>query len=453
MKCILSLLLFPLVLLAADTPNIIYILTDDLGYGDISCMGQKQFSTPNIDRLASEGLLFTQHYAGSTVCAPSRCSLLTGKHTGHTSVRGNKEVQPVGQHPIPAAAVTLAEQCKKAGYATGAFGKWGLGFPGSEGDPMNQGFDRFYGYNCQRNAHTFYPTRLYSDREEFKLGGETYSHDLIMGQALKFIRQHKDEPFFCFMPVTIPHAAMHVPESYMAPFREQFSEFEDVIGKYSGPVVKNPVAAFAGMMVKLDEGVGEILDLLKELGLDENTVIMFTSDNGPHKEGGHRPDVFDSNGPLTGLKRSLTEGGIRVPMLARWPGTIKAGTMSDHPSAFWDVMPTLCELVGVEPPADIDGISFVPTLLGKEQATHDYLYWEFHEQGGKRAILQGPWKAIQTNVHKNPAGPVRLYNIDKDVGEKNDLAAKHPDRVAAMRELFVTASSDNPFFKWRNGSR
>ncbi|MEZ6092278.1 MAG: sulfatase-like hydrolase/transferase, partial [Pirellulaceae bacterium] len=295
----------------STSPNIIYILLDDAGYGDLSCYGQTKFQTPNIDRLASEGMKFTQHYSGSTVCAPTRCCLMTGVHTGHSYVRGNREVKPEGQAAMPADIVTIPRLLKSAGYATGAFGKWGLGAPGSSSDPAEH-FDQFFGYNCQREAHNYYPNHLWKNRQRIALDGETYTATLIGDAALRFIRDNKDRPFFAFLPVTIPHAAMHAPESYVSPFRKRFPEFEDVIGKYSGPQVKNPVAAFAGMMTLLDEQVGQILDLLAELQLDENTLVMLTSDNGPHQEGGHRPEFFDSNGPLRGHKRDLYEGGIRA---------------------------------------------------------------------------------------------------------------------------------------------
>ena len=437
---------------ARTQPNVIYIMADDLGYGDLSCYGQRHFTTPNIDRLATEGIKFTAHYSGSTVCAPSRCSLMTGLHTGNCFVRGNKEIRPVGQHPMPADTLTVAEVFKKQGYATGAFGKWGLGSPGSEGDPIHQGFDRFYGYNCQRNAHTFYPKWLYDDLEQVKLDGKTYSHDLIADQALKWIREQKDTPFFCYLPITIPHAAMHVPEEYTAPFRKQFAEYENVIGRYSGPQVKNPVAAFAGMMVKFDETIGELLDLLEELGIDENTIVMFTSDNGPHKEGGHRPEVFDSNGPLKGLKRDLTEGGIRVPFMARWPGKIKPGTTTEHLAGFWDFLPTCCDLIGAEVPAGLDGISYLPALLGKErdQKKHEYLYWEFFERGGKRAVRFGKWKAIQVNVHKDANGPIQLFDLDKDLGETTDLAAKFPEVLDRAKKYFADAHSPSEIWAFKS---
>lgn len=437
---------------AAEKPNIVYIIADDAGYGDLSCYGQKLFQTPHIDRLAEEGLRFTQHYSGSTVCAPSRCSLMTGLHTGHCFVRGNREHKPVGQEPIPRDTVTVAKLLKGAGYATGMFGKWGLGYPGSEGDPLNQGFDEFFGYNCQRNAHTYYPTRLYHNDQVVELDGKTYSHDLIADQALKFIRDNADSPFFCYMPVTIPHAAMHVPEEYVAPFRKKFPQFEDKVGRYSGPLVKNPVAAFAGMMTKLDEDVGRVVDLLKELKLERNTLVIFTSDNGPHHEGGHDPHFFDSNGPLNGLKRSVTEGGIRVPFIAWWPGTVQPGTETDHISAFWDFLPTACDLSGVECPAGLDGISYLPTLRGQpaQQKQHDYLYWEFFEQGGKRAVRMGNWKAVQRGVQQAPDGPILLFDLEKDLGETADIAAEHPEIVQKMKQIFHEAHTPSEIFKWKS---
>ncbi len=436
---------------AADRPNIIYIMVDDAGYGDFSCYGQKKFKTPNIDRLAKEGMRFTQHYSGSTVCAPTRCSLMTGKHTGHCVVRGNREVRPVGQAPMAGSEVTVAELLKQAGYKTGAFGKWGMGFPGSEGDPMNQGFDVFYGYNCQRNAHTFYPTWLYDNEKQIKLDGKTYSQDLIMERALKFIRDHKDGPFFCYLPITIPHAAMHVPAEYADPFRKKWPQFNNRVGKYRPPNQSNPIAVFAGMMTKLDEGVGQVMALLKDLGIDDNTVVMFTSDNGPHKEGGHDPVFFDSNGPLTGFKRDLTEGGIRVPLIVRWPNKVKAGTVNDHISAHWDLLPTACAIAGIDAPKRIDGISYLPTILGQDakQRQHDYLYWEFYERGGKRAARMGKWKAIQRNLNNNANPPILLYDLHKDIAEQNNVADQHPDIVAKARQVFKDAHTPSPHWRFK----
>ncbi len=433
---------------AADVkPNIIYILADDLGYGDLSCYGQKKFQTPNIDRLANEGMKFTQHYSGSTVCAPSRCSLMTGLHTGHCQVRGNREVKPEGQSPMAAGTVTIPTLLKQAGYVSGMFGKWGLGGPGSASDPM-EFFDKFYGYNCQREAHSYYPDHLWHNRQRIKLDGKTYSHDLIMDAAKDFIRAHKDRPFFCYMPITIPHAAMHAPRDLHDKYRKQFPQFEDRIGKYSGPEVQNPVAAFAAMVEHMDHGVGEVLALIKDLGLDDNTIVIFTSDNGPHKEGGHAPKFFDSNGPLRGFKRDLYEGGIRAPMLVRWPGKIKAGSITDHISAFWDVLPTCTELAGVETPAEIDGISFVPTLLETgEQQRHPYLYWEFHEQGGKQAVRVGKWQAVRLNVRKKPNGPIELYDLSKDLGEKKNVASLHPKIGKRMAVIMKEARTSNDAFR------
>jgi len=443
-----GLFLFPLNLLAAEAkrrPNIVYILADDLGYGDLSCYGQRKFRTPHIDRLAAEGMKFTQHYSGSTVCAPSRCALMTGLHTGHAQVRGNREVKPEGQAPMRPGTVTIPTLLRRAGYVSGMFGKWGLGAPGSESDPTVF-FDEVYGYNCQRQAHTFYPKHLWHNRTKVALDGQTYSHDLILKAAKDFIRTHRDRPFFCYMPVTIPHAAMHAPKDLHDKYRKQFPQFEERIGKYAGRDVQNPVAAFPAMVEHLDNGVGEILGLLQELGISDNTLVMFTSDNGPHREGGHLPEFWDSNGPLKGIKRDLYEGGIRVPFLARWPGTIKAGTTSGHISAFWDMLPTFCEIAGVQVPGDTDGISMLPTLLGNRQREHDYLYWEFTERGGKQAIRKGNFKALRLNVSKNPDAKIELYDLANDLGEMKNIASQHPGTVRAMETLFKEARTDSRIF-------
>ncbi|MBC8290009.1 MAG: arylsulfatase [Planctomycetes bacterium] len=436
---------------AASKPNLIYILLDDAGYADLSCYGQKKFQTPNIDRIAKEGLKFTDHYAGCTVCAPTRCCLMTGLHTGHAVVRGNREVQPEGQASMPADIVTIPRLLRDAGYATGAFGKWGLGAPGSASDPANH-FDEFFGYNCQRQAHNYYPTHLWHNRKKIELDSKTYSHDLIMAESLNFIRSsvENDKPFFCFLPITIPHAAMHVPEESAAPFRKKFPQFEDTIGKYKGPLVKNPAAGFAGMMTRLDSQIGELMLLLKELDIDRSTLVMLTSDNGPHKEGGHMPEFFDSNGPLRGIKRDVYEGGIRVPLVARWPGTIEAGTESSLISAHWDVLPTLCELAGAKTPEDLDGISMVSTLTGKgTQQPHKFLYWEFPSVGGKQAIRMGKWKGVRLQLFKNPKAKLELYDLSKDLGEKSNIAADHPDIVAKLEKALAVShvrSEDFPLF-------
>lgn len=434
---------------AADKPNIIYILLDDAGYGDLSCYGQKKFSTPHMDKLATEGMKFTRHYSGSTVCAPTRCALMTGLHTGHCYVRGNREVKPEGQAPMPADTVTIPRLLKKAGYATAAFGKWGLGFPGSASDPMEH-FDRFYGYNCQREAHIYYPHHLWDDREKVEFDGTTYAPDVISEQTLDWIRQVKDQPFFAYLAITIPHAAMQVPEEYAAPFRKQFPEFEDKVGKYGGSEVTNPIAGFAGMMDYLDKDVAKLMALLDELEIDDNTLVILTSDNGPHKEGGHDPDFFDSNGELTGYKRDLTEGGIRTFMLARWPDKIKPGTTTDHISAHWDMLPTFCELAGIDSPENIDGVSMVPTLTGEgEQTAHDYLYWEFYERGGKKAAVWGDWKALQLNVGKDNPDPIALYNLADDAAEQKNLAKANPELVSRAKEIFKAAHTPHENWKWK----
>lgn len=432
----------------AEKPNLVFILLDDAGYGDFSCQGQTKFQTPNIDRLAKEGKQFLEHYSGSTVCAPTRCVLMTGLDTGHCYIRGNTEVQPEGQKPMPRETITLPKLLKQAGYETGAFGKWGLGAPGSEGDPVNQGFDVFFGYNCQRQAHNYYPDHLWHNTEKVMLDGKTYSHDLIMKEALGFIRKNQDGPFFCYLPITIPHASMHSPEKYVAPFREKFPQFKNKIGKYKGPEVKNPIAAFAGMMTHADESIGQLLALLKELDIDDKTLVMLSSDNGPHLEGGHDPEFFNSNGPFRGFKRDVYEGGIHTTLLARWPGKIKAGTTNDLISAHWDILPTLCELAGVMPPQGIDGLSLVPTLMGEpeKQQQHDYLYWEFHEKGGKRAARFGEWKAVQLDLQKSADGPIELYNLKDDPGETKNLSGDHPDQVAKAKAIFREAHT--PSAQW-----
>ncbi|MEA3462509.1 MAG: arylsulfatase [Bacteroidota bacterium] len=432
-------------------PNIIYILADDLGYGDLGCYGQTKFNTPHLDQLAREGIRFTRHYSGSTVCAPSRSVLMTGLHTGHTPIRGNQEVKPEGQWPMPASTATLAERLKEVGYVTGAFGKWGLGYPGSEGDPVNQGFDRFFGYNCQRYAHRYYPAYLWENSEKVYLEGndwtvtETYAPDVIQQKTIEFIREHRDTSFFAFVPIVIPHAELIVPDDDI--FQQYLGEYPEtpyvgrpgadyspdmVIGMYCSQ--DHPHATFAAMVHRIDQYVGEIVKELEELGLAENTIIMFTSDNGPHLEGGADPRYFNSNGGLRGFKRDLYEGGIRVPFIVSWPGNIAKGGVSDHPSAFWDLFPTLADLTGFEC-KESDGISFLPELLGKEQAKHPSLYWEFHEMGGKQAILMDPWKAIRLNVGKDPHGPLELYNLESDPAEKNNVADKHPDLVETLARM------------------
>ncbi|MBK1875323.1 arylsulfatase [Pelagicoccus mobilis] len=435
---------------AKQKPNIIFILADDLGYGDLSCLGQKHFKTPNIDALAERGMLFTQHYSGSAVCAPSRAALLTGQHTGHTWVRGNAELQPEGQQPMPADTFTVAHMLQTAGYKTGVFGKWGLGGPGTASEPLKMGFDRFYGYNCQRIAHSYYPAFLWNDDERELLWGNVASHtedyapDLIHEQALSFIRDNKEGPFFMYYAAIQPHADMDAPERYMDQFRGKYEpETEYPMAYYKGQ--KTPRAAFAAMVSVLDDYVGELMAELEAQGVSENTLVFFSSDNGPHVEGGHDPDFFESNGPLSGYKRDLYEGGVRTPMIAVWPAQIEAGSRSEHISAFWDFLPTVADLSGQRAPKNTDGLSMLPTLLGEAgQEQHKYLYWEFHAKKGRVAMRMGKWKAVRYNVSVDPHSPLELYDLSVDVAEQKNVAAKHPEVVAEVNRLIAGAREESP---------
>jgi arylsulfatase A len=434
-------------------PNIVFILADDLGYAELGCYGQKKIKTPYLDRMAAEGLRFTQFYTGNAVCAPSRCVLMTGKHPGHAHVRDNKEIKPEGQEPIPAGSATVAKLLKGRGYATAAIGKWGLGPPGSEGDPTKQGFDLFFGYNCQRHAHNYYPTYLWRNDKKIVLEGndggatgKTYSHDLLEAEALRFLQQHKDGPFFLYVPFTIPHVALQVPEDSL----------KEYLGKWDDPPYKgrkgylphdHPRAAYAAMVTRMDRSVGRILDQLKKLGLEENTVVCFSSDNGPTHDGAGGSDsaFFESAGPLRGLKGSLYEGGIRVPFIARWPGTIKPGT-SDLPAGFTDILPTCCDLAAAPIPKDTDGLSLVPTLRGKgEQAKHPFQYWEFAGYGGQQAVRLGDWKGIRVGLQKGKS-PIQLYNLADDIGEKKDVAAQHSDVVEKIERVMVQNHTPSKVF-------
>ncbi len=457
-------------LILSEAPNIIYILADDLGYGDLSCYGQTKYSTPNIDKLASQGMLFTQHYSGSTVCAPSRSTLMTGMHTGHTVIRGNKarrndEELLEGQFPIPDKTFILPEMLKEKGYKTGAFGKWGLGFPGSVGDPIKQGFDTFFGYNCQRLGHNYYPYHLWSNKDSIVLAGNAgnnkgiYGPDLIHKQTLKFIEDNKAEPFFLYVASIIPHAELVAPEKILENFRGSYEPEKRFEGLDAGTEYRNGPygsqeechATFAAMVSILDQQVGEIMDKVKMLGLDKKTLIVFTSDNGPHQEGGADPAYFNSNGALKGHKRDLYEGGIRVPMIVSWPGTVKANTQTDHISAFWDVFPTFATLVGAEIPSDVDGISFLPTLLrsSKKQEEHQFLYWEFHEKGGRQAVRMGDWKGVKYNVLNSPNTGIELYDLSKDIEEKNDIANEHPRIAKEIEKFMQTARTPSKVFAFQ----
>lgn len=405
-------------------PNIIFILADDLGYGDLGCYGQKQIDTPNIDRLAKEGLRFTQCYAGSTVCAPSRCSLMTGHHTGHCRVRGNKLV------PLESDDITVAEVLKSAGYVTGIVGKWGLGEPETSGIPTKQGFDEWFGYLNQQHAHNYYPDYLWKNEEKVELNSE-YSHDLFTAEAMEFIRRHKTHPFFLYLTYTIPHANNEKGDQGMEVPSDE---------AYTGMPWPQQEKNFASMIDRMDKDIGKLLDLLKELGLESSTMVVFTSDNGPHREGGHDPYFFDSNGPLKGIKRDLYEGGIRVPAIIRWPGKVRGNAVSDRVWAFWDFLPTAAELAGAECPQGIDGISIVPELLGGQQQDHDYLYWEFHERGFDRAVRMGEWKTVVRGKNENK---LELYNLKSDIGEENDIAESHPDIVAKIEAILKTCRTEN----------
>ncbi|MCG8525252.1 MAG: arylsulfatase [Opitutales bacterium] len=448
---------------AERKPNVIYILADDLGYGDLSAFGQVRLETPNIDSLAEKGMKFTQHYSGSTVCAPSRCALLTGKHIGHAVVRGNTRIMPEGQEPMPADTFTLAHMFKNAGYTTALFGKWGLGGPGSVSEPLKMGFDRFYGYNCQRHAHHYYPYFLWNDHQREMLWGnfgmetEDYAPHLIQYQALKFIEENKDRPFFCYYAMIQPHAEMFAPEEYMKKHRGKYLPESSYEGTDSGKDFRKFAygsqpeahAAFAAMVEIMDEDVGELVAKLEDLGIADDTLIIFTSDNGPHMEGGHNPDYFNSNGGLRGYKRDLYEGGIRVPMIAYWPGEIPGDTTTDHISAFWDVLPTMTELIGEPTPEGIDGISFLPTLLQEgKQVEHQYLYWEFHERKGRIAIRKGNWKGVRHNVAINPDSPLELYDLSKDLSESINIADGHPEVVSELKALIRGARTISPIAKF-----
>jgi len=413
-------------------PNIIYILADDAGYGDFGVYGQKEIKTPNIDRMADEGIVFTQHYAGSTVGAPSRCSLLTGKHTGHCEIRGNVEVLPEGQMALAQGIPTLGDILKNAGMITGIVGKWGLGSPGSEGEPNQRGFDHWFGYLCKRQAHSYYPSHLWRNGEKVLLDRKQYSHDLFTEEALGFINKNHRKSFFLYLPYTIPHAALQVPD----------------LGRYKDKDWSEIKKRYAAMITRLDRDVGRVLSLLKELGIDRRTLVVFSSDNGPHAEGGADPGFFNSSGPFKGKKRDLYEGGIRVPMIVRWPGVIQPGSKSDHVSAFWDVLPTFAELVGTKAPKDTDGISFVTTLIGypDQQKKHEYLYWEFHELGGAQAVRMDRWKGIRHNVRLEPKSAIELYDLAADPGETENLATKNPKIVAKIDKIMHNARTISPEF-------
>ncbi len=410
---------------AAAKPNVIFILADDLGYGDLGCFGQKKIKTPNLDQLAAEGMRFAQAYAGTTVCAPSRCALMTGQHTGHCYIRGNKEHKPEGQEPMPADTFTVAHLMKKAGYATGMIGKWGLGKPDSASTPDKMGFDYFFGYNCQMKAHEYFPEYLWRNTNKVMLDGKTYSHDLMANDALDFVKRNKDKSFFLYLPFTIPHGKFQVPG------QEPYAN-EDWPAQW-----KN----IAAMITRMDKDIGRLMALLKELNLDENTLVFFASDNGA----GYQPKFFQSSGPLRGMKRDMYEGGLRSPNIARWPGKIKAGVVSDQVWAFWDLMPTLAELTGEKPPSSTDGVSILPALLTGKTFQRPPIYFEFHERGFTQAARIGDWKAVRLGTKL----PIELYDMKTDIGEAHDVSDQHPDIVKRFEEYLKTARIDSEIWPIR----
>jgi len=418
-------------------PNVIFILADDLGYGDLGCYGQKMIHTPRLDHMAAEGMRFTQFYAGSTVCAPSRCCFMTGLHTGHARIRGNSLV------PLRSEDVTVAEVFKRAGYATGIVGKWGLGEPGTTGVPNLKGFDYWFGYLNQVHAHDYYPNYLWRDRQKYPLVSNLdgrkgqYTHDLFTEEALSFVDRSRHHPFFLCLTYTIPHA-----NNELCARTGDGMEVPDY-GPYADRDWTNPHKGRAAMITRMDRDIGRLLDRLKEMGLDRRTLVLFTSDNGPNKEGGTNPKFFNASGPLRGIKRDLYEGGIRVPMVVRWPGQVPAGRVSDHVWAAWDFLPTMADLVCADAPAGLDGVSMLPLLRGKSQKSHEFLYWEFHEGGFFQAIRMGDWKAVR----KGLAGELELYDLATDIGEQRNVAAAHPKIVARIQDYLKGARTESAQWK------
>ena len=468
----------------ADRPNIVFILCDDLGWGDVGAFGQKKIRTPNIDRLAAEGMKFTAHYSGHNVCAPSRNVLLSGKHPGHAYIRDNRggiNKGQEGQEPVPLGNLTLPVTLKKLGYTNGCVGKWGLGPVGSTGDPSNQGFDRFFGYNCQAVAHNFYPTHLWSDSTRVELknppfaahqklpatadpnsaesykqyAGTEYSADLIAEQGRAFVRANKDQPFFLYFATTVPHLALQVPEDSLREYLGKFPEEPYLGGRYLPHLT--PRAAYAAMVTRLDREIGRLMDLVKELGLEEKTLFVFTSDNGPlyDRLGGTDAEFFGSAGPFRGRKGSFYEGGFRVPCIVRWPGKVAPGTESDRVTGFEDWLPTILELLGEKAPEGIDGISFAPTLRGEKQTPRPFLYRESPSYTGQQTARMGDWKLVRRNLNPGPkqknagAPTTELYNLAKDPGETKDIAAEHPEIVQNLLALAKEQHVPSPFFPIR----
>lgn len=453
----------------AARPNVIFVLADDLGYGELGCFGQQHIRTPHLDRLAKQGMRLTQHYSGNAVCAPSRCVLMTGLHPGHAFIRNNRSVEPEGQYPIPAGTATVARLLGQQVYATGAFGKWGLGPPASHAEPLAQGFDRFFGYNCQAVAHNYYPTYLWDDRQRLPLDnpkfsahqrlpedadvndasayavyeGNQYAPDLICDAARQFIRQHQDEPFFVYVPTTVPHLALQVPDDSLEEYAGQFDDAPYDGSRRYLPHHK-PRAAYAAMVTRMDREIGRLVELVDELGLTEQTIFIFSSDNGPAEDGlgGADSAFFNSAGPLRSRKGWLYEGGIRVPTIVRWKGHIAPGSTSDRVSGFEDWLPTILELVDAKQatPDGLDGISMAPTLLGQDQPPRPFLYREFPAYDGQQSVRMGDWKGIRQNLmprgkNAEPNMHIELYNLADDIGETRDVSAAHPEIVAQIESI------------------
>ncbi|MCX6214528.1 arylsulfatase [Spirosoma sp.] len=468
----------------AGPPNIIYIYADDLGYAELGCYGQQKIRTPNLDKLAREGIRFTQHYTSMPVCAPARCMLLTGKHSGHSYIRGNYEMGGFpdslegGQMPLYPGAFTIGRLLQQQGYRTACVGKWGMGMANTTGNPNEQGFDYFYGYLDQKQAHNYYPTHLWENGKPDKLDnpvidvhrrltpetatpeafayyrGNDYAIDKMTQKAQAFIRQHKSGPFFLYLPFTAPHVSLQAPEAavkeYIGKFADNQTAERPYLGEQGYASTPYPRATYAAMITHMDAQVGQLMQLLKELKIDKNTLVMFSSDNGATFNGGVEAAYFNSVGKLRGLKMDVYEGGIREPMLARWPGVIKPNQTTDHVSVQYDLLATLAELVGYKRPFVTDGISFLPILLNQpsRQKQHPFLYWEYPEKGGQLAIRMGDWKAVKTNVRKVRSGPWELYNLNKDVSETTNLAAQHPDIIRQANAIVAREHVPTHINEW-----
>lgn len=436
-------------------PNIVFVLVDDMGIGDVNCyFEQSKIKTPHLDELASKSLQFMQHYSGSTVSAPSRCCLMTGKHTGNAYVRGNKGiVSEKGRFDLhlPKEEITVAELLRGKGYATMCVGKWGLGGPGTSGSPVNKGFDYFFGYLSQSEAHRYYPEYLYENEKKVQLNKKVYSHFLIMEKGLEFIKKQKNgQPFFAYFAITPPHADLDYPD--LSQYEDSFEETPFVNNQKKGGFKSQakPKAAYAAMVSEIDANVGQIIALLKKKQVWDNTIFIFSSDNGVHHVGGHDPDFFDSNGPFRGYKRDLYEGGVRTPFIVSWPEVIKEHRKTSHIATFWDFLPTVCEIADIEIPGNTDGLSYLPTLLNRErqQREHDFVYYEFYEEGGKQSILKDGWKLVRLNLSKPEKLKEELYYLPDDIGEAKNLIGVNSEKADELRKLAMEQHTESINFKW-----